>query len=170
MKRDPTFKESQLFLKPQFQNGVWPPSWPYMGIQMIHGFIKLKLIFWYLIFLHHTWTLQKPMYKSYPPNNNSNNNHWTHSMICRHSAAGKNIGWLISLYDFRMGCDPPPKSLFHENLQQQQEEEKNGPLLDLTATAAGKNDFPPFRSPPSPAPTSLATFTSRPRTGFTPSC
>ncbi len=59
----------------------------------------------------------------------------------------KNTRWFISHYDFRMGCDTPPppllqqggsnKSLFLHDPQQQQHKLRS--LLDLSATAAGKN-------------------------------
>ena len=82
----------------------------------------------------------------------------------------KNAGWFISHHDFRIGCDilhqgekyrvvhlPPwfwngvwpllsfagSKSLLFPNPQQKQEEEeevKRRPLLDMSATAAGKNE------------------------------
>ena len=49
----------------------------------------------------------------------------------------------MSRYDFGMGCDPPfseaKKSLFHGPQQQQ---DKQRPLLDLSATAAGKKGGP----------------------------
>ena len=53
--------------------------------------------------------------------------------------------WFISNYDFRMVCGPllqqggsNQKSLFHDNIQKQQQHEPRT-LLDLSATAAGKN-------------------------------
>ncbi len=63
---------------------------------------------------------------------------WNHSeRWATNILPGPKIGF--PHYDFRMGCDPPPKSLFHEHPQQQQQQEKIWPLLYLTAYAAGKN-------------------------------
>ena len=53
----------------------------------------------------------------------------------------------------RIGCDPPlhlfqrfKKSLFHDNpQQQQQQQDKRRPLLDLSATAAGKKKYIDWR-------------------------
>ncbi len=56
--------------------------------------------------------------------------------------------WILSLYDFRMGCvthllqqgGSNKKSLFHDNPQQQQQRHEPGSLLDQSADAAGKKE------------------------------
>ncbi len=53
-------------------HGTWA-SKPYMGFWSIKRLPMKNVGFCFWIFLNHTWSLGEPMHKSYPPNNNKNN-------------------------------------------------------------------------------------------------